>query len=83
MVPWRLRGDQSFPFARPIEIEKTLDVDITGVLKRLSIAGDGTSWGAYLRNAPLRLTSDDVSKLKSAARSHKAADPVVDLVDPV
>jgi predicted RNA-binding protein len=66
-VPWKLRGDQTFPFALPIELERLVDIDIVPVLKKLSIAGKGTAWGSNLLNAPLRLTPQDVSKLEAAA----------------
>jgi predicted RNA-binding protein len=63
--PWRPRGPENFPFARPIRVER--EFDITGdILRRLSFAKANKVWGIRLLNAPLALDKADVHRLESA-----------------
>jgi hypothetical protein len=66
--PWRARAGQMFAFARPIRLERRLDLP-ADVLKQLSFAVGIGAWGLRLLNAPLRLTNSDVERLQAVARS--------------
>ena len=64
--PWRPRGDQRFTIARPIVVERHCALPALDLLKSMSFAGRPPVWGMRLLNAPLRLTDQDVEKLKRA-----------------
>jgi hypothetical protein len=72
--PWRSRGDQHFTVARPIVVERRCALPALELLKSMSFAGRPPAWGMRLLNAPLRLTDEDIEKLKRALPS--IADPV-------
>lgn len=66
--PWRSRGDQTFPYARPIEVLRTLDLPGTDLLPELSFVSGNKGWGMQLLHAPLALTQSDVARLESAVQ---------------
>lgn len=66
---WRPRGDQTFPYARPIEVLRTFDLNGMELLPALSFARGTNRWGMKLLHAPLPLTQDDVASLEAAAQS--------------
>lgn len=74
-VPWPTsqRGDrqETFSAARPIKVERDLAVPAEEVLRQLSFAASRNKnrWGWALIGAPLRLTDEDVLKLKEAVGS--------------
>jgi predicted RNA-binding protein len=64
--PWKPRGRQQFNVARPIVIEQHCQIPILDLLKTMSFSAQPPAWGIRLRGAPLRLTDEDVAKLKDA-----------------
>lgn len=67
--PWRPRRDQTFPYARSIELVRSLDLPGTQLLRELSFARDMSAWGLRLLQAPLPLTEADVARLEAAERT--------------
>lgn len=65
--PWRSRGHQTFPYARPIQVLRVLDLPGIEVLTQLGFA-QGGAWGFRLLHAPLALSESDVEKLETADR---------------
>ena len=65
--PWAARGKERFAAARPIHVERTLDLS-GDLLPTLSFAQPTGPWGLRLLNAPVPLTASDLRRLEVAAR---------------
>ena len=57
-------GDEHFPTARPMVVERRFTVPALDLLKTMSFAGRPPAWGIRLLSAPLRLTAEDIAKLE-------------------
>jgi hypothetical protein len=66
--PWRPRGDETFPYARAVEVLRAQDIPGVDLLPQLSFTGGREAWGIYLLPAPLRLTEDDMARLERVAQ---------------
>lgn len=66
--PWHSRGRQHFSTARPIRVERNIALPARELLMSMSFAGRLPFWGLRLLHAPIRLTSDDVSKFDNVLK---------------
>jgi hypothetical protein len=66
---WLPRGDQAFPLALPIKLDRTCDIPAEDLLKAMSFAQMPGGWAAALLNAPVQLGTSDVKMLSSALKA--------------